>query len=127
MISILHHNAWTRSKGEDPMYKYCPQNNTIHSTTHLIPSHIHNRYPHRSSTMKFSALAVFLISPLILASPAPDMEKRAAVSATVKVDGLRYRNCPKTSCSAPGQFAKGTKISLSCYTRDNTETINGDK
>ncbi|KAL1595614.1 hypothetical protein SLS59_008252 [Nothophoma quercina] len=67
------------------------------------------------------------MAPLTLASPAPDMTKRAAVSATVKVDGLRYRTCPKTSCSAPGQFAKGTKISLSCYTRDNTETVNGDK
>jgi hypothetical protein len=77
--------------------------------------------------MKFSALAIFLISPLILASPAPDMQKRGTVSATVKVDGLRYRTCPKTSCPAPGQFAKGTKISLSCYTRDNTETILGDK
>lgn len=77
--------------------------------------------------MKFSLLAAALMAPLTLASPAPDMTKRAAVSATVKVDGLRYRTCPKTSCSAPGQFAKGTKISLSCYTRDNTETVNGDK
>lgn len=54
------------------------------------------------------------------------LEKRAN-AATVKVDGLRYRTCPKTSCSAPGQYPKGTKISLQCYTRDNTETINGDK
>ena len=77
--------------------------------------------------MKFSLLAAALMAPITLASPAPDMTKRAAVSATVKVDGLRYRTCPKTSCSAPGQFAKGTKISLSCYTRDNTETVNGDK
>ena len=77
--------------------------------------------------MKSTLLAAALMAPLTLASPAPDMTKRAAVSATVKVDGLRYRTCPKTSCSAPGQFAKGTKISLSCYTRDNTETVNGDK
>lgn len=74
--------------------------------------------------MKLTPL--LLIAPLALAAPSQSLEKRA-VSATVIVDGLRYRTCPKTSCSAPGQFAKGTKISLQCYTRDNTETINGDK
>jgi len=87
--------------------------------------------------MKFTTTIAFaLLGPLALAqdptvlAPVPRdpsyLEKRA-VSATVVVDGLRYRTCPKTSCSAPGQFAKGTKISLSCYTRTNTETINGDK
>ncbi|KAF2273181.1 uncharacterized protein EI97DRAFT_162993 [Westerdykella ornata] len=86
--------------------------------------------------MKFTTAALALVlAPLALAQEptvAPlvardgTLEKRA-VSATVVVDGLRYRTCPKTSCSAPGQFAKGTRISLSCYTRTNTETIEGDK
>ena len=76
------------------------------------------------TTMKLTTL--LLMAPLALAAPPATIEKRA-VSATVIVDGLRYRTCPKTSCSAPGQFAKGTKISLQCYTRDGTETINGDK
>ncbi|KAF5857228.1 hypothetical protein ETB97_006071 [Aspergillus alliaceus] len=55
-----------------------------------------------------------------------DLEKRA-VSGTVVVDGLRYRTCPKTSCNAVGQYSKGTKISLVCYTRSNTTPVNGDK
>ncbi|KAL6708027.1 hypothetical protein ACN47E_003461 [Coniothyrium glycines] len=81
-------------------------------------------------------LALALLAPLTLAldptyaNPLPRspayLSKRA-VSATVLVDGLRYRTCPKTSCAAPGQFAKGTRISLACFTRENTETIKGDK
>jgi hypothetical protein len=83
--------------------------------------------------MKFTAIALAILVPLALAQEptlagrAPEIEKRAVVSATVKVDGLRYRTCPKTSCDAPGQYAKGTKIKLSCYTRDGTTTVNGDK
>lgn len=55
-----------------------------------------------------------------------DLEKRA-VSGYVKTDGLRYRTCPRTSCTAVGQYAKGTKLSLVCYTRSNTTPVNGDK
>jgi hypothetical protein len=88
--------------------------------------------------MKFTTttIAFALLAPLALAqeytavAPVPRdpsyLEKRD-VSATVVVDGLRYRTCPRTSCSAPGQFAKGTRISLSCFTRENTDTIEGDK
>lgn len=54
------------------------------------------------------------------------IEKRA-VTGTVKVDGLRYRTCPRTSCTAIGQYPKGKKISLKCYTRVNTTPVNGDK
>lgn len=53
------------------------------------------------------------------------LEKRA-VSGTVVVDGLRYRTCPRTSCAAIGQYAKGTKISINCYTRTDTTVVDGD-
>ncbi|KAA8651352.1 hypothetical protein EYZ11_000938 [Aspergillus tanneri] len=55
-----------------------------------------------------------------------DIEKRA-VKGTVVTDGLRYRTCPRTSCTAVGQYAKGTRINLVCYTRANTTPVNGDK
>lgn len=97
--------------------------------------------------MKFTTIAVATILPfLAVAAPAPadaqptidplksaerDLESgslgKRSVSATVRVDGLRYRTCPKTSCTAVGQYAKGTKITLVCYTRDGTTTVNGDK
>jgi hypothetical protein len=54
------------------------------------------------------------------------IEKRS-VSAVVKVDGLRSRKCPRTSCTAVGQYKKGTRIRLVCYTRKNTTTVNKDK
>ncbi|KAH9486168.1 hypothetical protein JR316_0000232 [Psilocybe cubensis] len=65
--------------------------------------------------------------PTVYSGPADDvvLDKRAN-SATVKVDGLRYRRCPRTSCDAVGQYAKGTKISITCYTRQNTTVVNGD-
>lgn len=53
------------------------------------------------------------------------LDKRAN-SATVKVDGLGYRKCPRTSCDAVGQYSKGTKISITYYTRENTTVVNGD-
>ncbi|KAF9264521.1 hypothetical protein L218DRAFT_958208 [Marasmius fiardii PR-910] len=55
----------------------------------------------------------------------PELEKRV-ISGTVKVDGLRCRSCPRTSCPAVGQYPIGTHISIVCYTRDNTTPINGD-
>ncbi|PVH81877.1 hypothetical protein DL98DRAFT_514254 [Cadophora sp. DSE1049] len=97
--------------------------------------------------MKFTTIAIAAILPfLAVAAPAPadaeptvdpvksierDVETsnigKRSVSATVRVDGLRYRTCPKTSCTAVGQYAKGTKITLVCYTRVGTTTVNGDK
>jgi hypothetical protein len=101
--------------------------------------------------MKFATFAVAALLPLAaLGAPAPttpedaaptnlgeisvvergaefeNLEKRA-VSGTVQVDGLHYRKCPRTSCAAVGQYAKGHKVSLSCYTRTNTTPVNGDK
>jgi hypothetical protein len=85
--------------------------------------------------MKLTAVVLALLSSAALAqeptivarAPAAEIEKRAIVDAVVVVDGLRYRTCPKTSCTAVGQYPKGTKIKLSCYTRDGTTTVNGDK
>jgi hypothetical protein len=96
--------------------------------------------------MKLNTLAVAALLPFVaLGAPAADaaptvaqvgtlerdvssgtLEKRA-ISGTVLVDGLRYRKCPRTSCDAVGQYAKGTHISLVCYTRVGTTTVNGDK
>lgn len=49
-------------------------------------------------------------------------------AAVVKVDGLRYRICPRTTsgCPAMGQYPIGTHITLHCYTRDDTTPIDGD-
>jgi hypothetical protein len=127
----------TPSEREIRIHKYCANNraNASSTTIHFVHPEryrqhfcsISNRHAMKLSTIAFAILA----SVALAQEPAPasgfKLEKRASVSATVKVDGLRYRTCPKTSCSAPGQFPKGTKITLSCYTRDNTETINGDK
>ncbi|PPQ96871.1 hypothetical protein CVT26_006059 [Gymnopilus dilepis] len=96
--------------------------------------------------MKFSlpllALALASFTPaLALPEPAPapaeptaytpaivgrsTLERRTN-SGTVEVDGLRYRTCPRTSCTAVGQYAKGTHITIVCYTRDDTTVVNGD-
>lgn len=50
----------------------------------------------------------------------------AAVTGTVQVDGLKYRRCPKIACDSIGFYAKGTRISMECYTRTDTSVINGD-
>jgi hypothetical protein len=98
--------------------------------------------------MKFATFAVAVLLPLTaLSAPAPttpddaaptslavvdrdaelgNIEKRS-VSGTVEVNGLRYRTCPRTSCRAVGEYAKGHKVSLSCYTRTDTTTVDGDK
>jgi hypothetical protein len=83
--------------------------------------------------MKFTTIALAILAPLALAQEptlagrAPDIEKRAIQSTIVMGDGLHYRVEPKRTGGAPGQYAKGTKIKLSCYTRDDTTTANGDK
>ena len=54
-----------------------------------------------------------------------ELEKRDN-AGVVQVDGLRYRTCPRTSCTAVGQYPKGTYITIKCYTHDNTTVVNGD-
>lgn len=53
--------------------------------------------------------------------------KGGPVNATVVADSLPYRTCPKRSCEASGEFVKGTNLTLECYTRTDTDTIQGDK
>jgi len=53
------------------------------------------------------------------------LEKRTN-SGTVKVDGLKHRTCPRTSCTANGQYAKNTHIDIVCYTRTGTTVVEGD-
>ncbi|KAF8162681.1 hypothetical protein B0H34DRAFT_692535 [Crassisporium funariophilum] len=87
-----------------------------------------------------SLLALAIAAPSAFAQPAPaapeptvytkpligrTLEKRA-VPGRVEVDGLRYRTCPRTSCTAVGQYAIYTPINIVCYTRDNTTPVNGD-
>jgi len=54
-----------------------------------------------------------------------ELEKRD-IDGVVKVDGLRYRTCPRTSCTAVGQYSIGTPITMKCYTVENTTVVNGD-
>lgn len=97
--------------------------------------------------MKFTIgplLAVAAAFPAILALPEPapavaapeatvytapilgrNLEKRTN-AGVVQVDGLRYRTCPRTSCTAIGQYAIGTHITITCYTRTDTTVVNGD-
>jgi len=56
---------------------------------------------------------------------ARELERRDN-AGVVQVDGLRYRTCPRTSCTAVGQYAKGTRVTIKCYTRNNTTVVNGD-
>ncbi|KAF8801956.1 hypothetical protein BYT27DRAFT_6781840 [Phlegmacium glaucopus] len=96
--------------------------------------------------MKFSlvpliALALTTTSVMALPEPAPAaaeptiytppvdtraLEKRAIVIGTVEVDGLKHRSCPRTTCTANGQYAIGTHISIVCFTRTDTTVVNGD-
>ncbi|KAG7087642.1 hypothetical protein E1B28_013590 [Marasmius oreades] len=55
----------------------------------------------------------------------PALEKRTN-SGVVRTDGLRYRTCPRTSCTAIGQYAINTRVQLVCYTRTDTTVVNGD-
>lgn len=47
-------------------------------------------------------------------------------AGVVKISVLHYHKCPRTSCKSMGQYAKGTHITLKCYTRDHTSVVSGD-
>ncbi|KAF8656875.1 hypothetical protein AX16_002421 [Volvariella volvacea WC 439] len=97
--------------------------------------------------MKFTLVSLFALALVqaVSAAPAPDatvdevgptatakvhathttLEKRAVV-ATVTADALRYRTCPRTSCTAVGQYPRGTRVTVECFTTTNTTPVNGD-
>lgn len=89
--------------------------------------------------MKFSTFALAALLPAVAltqdarATNHPDfpvvegrnLEKRY-VAGKVVADGLRYRKCPRTSCTAVGQYAAGTPIEIQCFTRTDTTVENGD-
>ena len=71
---------------------------------------------------RFTMLPSLFVAPFLavvaLAAPSADLEDRAVKSCTLKTTtALKYRKCPKTSCTAVGQYAKGAKVKVSCVTR----------
>ncbi|KFX96132.1 hypothetical protein O988_05468 [Pseudogymnoascus sp. VKM F-3808] len=69
--------------------------------------------------MKVSALILAVLAPAaILAAPSSEAEamnsiaERATDYCIVSTDGVRYRTCAKTSCTAIGQYNKGTKLHI---------------
>jgi hypothetical protein len=89
--------------------------------------------------MKFTALALTLLPMLALTSPVPEdasaeafdstpsmsLDKRS-ITGVVDADALKYRRCPRTSCDAVGQYPRGYKMQIDCYTATDTTTVNGD-
>lgn len=67
-----------------------------------------------------------LNAPLYDPTPANTIEKRA-VTGTVDADALKYRRCPRTSCDAVGQYPRGTRITINCYTDKDTTVVEGYK
>jgi hypothetical protein len=53
------------------------------------------------------------------------IEKRDVVG-TVDADALKYRRCPRTTCEAVGQYARGTRVTMDCYTTTNTTPVSGN-
>lgn len=95
--------------------------------------------------MKLTAIAVAALLPIVaLSAPMPDddapavaldgtdsapamLGKRGDIVGTVDADALKYRTCPRTSCTAVGQYSRGTRVTMKCYTTQNTSNVNGDK
>ncbi|KAH8586071.1 hypothetical protein B0O99DRAFT_704061 [Bisporella sp. PMI_857] len=90
--------------------------------------------------MKFAIAAVAALLPFVaLSAPTPaddshggadvesvkSIEKRDVVG-TVDADALKYRRCPRTTCEAVGQYARGTRVTMDCYTTTNTTPVSGN-
>ncbi|KAH7548815.1 hypothetical protein BM1_10840 [Bipolaris maydis] len=101
--------------------------------------------------MKFTAFAIVTLLPLTtLSAPtaeaegallfAPEVEgelpvlqdikarslEKRAITGTVTADALKHRQCPRTSCTADGQFSRGTRIQIRCYTDTDTTVVSGN-
>jgi len=72
-----------------------------------------------------AALPVLAL-PEPVAAPAPVEFEKRDTACVVKVGGLRYRRCPRTSCTAVGHPIH-THITAKCYTETNTTPVGGDR
>jgi hypothetical protein len=97
-------------------------------------------YPLALFKMKFTALAIATLLPFaVLSAPTAELggedvdsvESVAlgerAITGTVDADALKYRRCPRTSCDAVGQYPRGTRVTMECFTTTSTTTVNGDR
>ncbi|KAJ7599639.1 hypothetical protein C8J56DRAFT_1037213 [Mycena floridula] len=88
--------------------------------------------------MKFNLVKLIPFFIAVAAVPAPEPEPAAAVNrlgesvdaaaaitCTITGNLVRYRTCPKTSCTALGEYPINTKVSLLCYTSGTV--VNGDQ
>ena len=55
--------------------------------------------------------------------PKPKLKKRLTTYCTVTGDGVRYRTCAATSCTAMGQYPINTRAEIDCFV--NGENVNG--
>ncbi|GJJ06937.1 hypothetical protein Clacol_001133 [Clathrus columnatus] len=85
--------------------------------------------------MKFSLLTFLPLVAACAVLAAPNVKSRArgrdvidkrSVTATVTASALKYRTCPRTSCTAVGQYSEGTKVTIECETDKDTTTVEGD-
>jgi hypothetical protein len=65
--------------------------------------------------------------PMPEANPRPEPGKlvaRANMTCKTTADGVRYRTCASTSCTAVGQYPIGKSVTFTCWKYG--ECINGD-
>ena len=55
----------------------------------------------------------------------PKLEKRLTTICTVTGDGVRYRKCASTSCTAIGQYPINKRVEIDCWVTG--ESIHGNK
>ena len=53
----------------------------------------------------------------------PKLEKRLTTICTVTGDGVRYRTCARTSCTAMGQYPINKRAQIDCFV--NGQNIHG--
>ena len=45
----------------------------------------------------------------------PKLEKRLTTTCTVTGDGVRYRTCPRFSCTPMGQYPINKRVKIDCW------------
>ena len=93
--------------------------------------------------MRFTPLVLATFLPIAaLATPVPvewdgtditpatedALVKRANIVGTVDADELKYRRCPRVidACEAVGEYPRGHRITMVCFTTSATTTVHGD-